>query len=99
MNVMSEINMSFQNGSHSTHPVLFLTSPMKTCSKVEVVFLWTFLPFGYNVNQMFFTMPLNMLYWWFARAAEWKEFSGEFSGWFPQPHTLWASVYIALGSF
>ena len=103
--------------AHTTHlfPSSSLTSPMKVCSKLQLVsFLGklTASP-GYSLNQI----PVICFFKWSISPAnfpanEWREFSGvnitlfltgcsaqSTSGWFPQPHTLRASVYVVLGGF
>ena len=87
-----------------------MTSPRKTCSKFAVVEKFPIRLRACNLNQICHNICLNGTSPTGARPAEeWKEFSGvnialflrgcsapSTTGWFPQPHTLRASVYVVL---
>ena len=78
MTAMTEINLSLKT-ANTTHPVTFLagflnflTSPMKTCSKAEVVRIPGVRE--YNVNQVFFRKRLKAPSSFGARpAGQWRE--------------------------
>ena len=81
MTATTEINLSLKT-ANTTHPVtlvslLFhvLTSPMKTCSKAEVVRISGVRE--YNVNQIFLRKRINGRSSFGARPADkWREVSG-----------------------